>query len=201
MNHLHLQETAKHYAKLAEEAQKNLEQEKELNEDLLTIIDALCEELDIDVEELLGEMAMTRAGLDARRAREDELSRKGEQEKSWASQDKTDDWLRSDKVYDENGNVVHQGARGLGYSITATDPSDQDVENVQRVVGRVGHIVGVADDKGYATGPGDTEGTDTHPVWRRIVKTPKAPKAPNTSNTPKAPKAPKKAPKARAKRR
>jgi hypothetical protein len=52
MNHLHLQETAKHYASLAEEAQKNLEQEKELNEDLLTIIDALCEELGIDVEEL-----------------------------------------------------------------------------------------------------------------------------------------------------
>lgn len=55
MNHLHLQETAKHYAKLAEEAQKNLEQEQELNEDLLTIIDALCEELGINVEDLLNE--------------------------------------------------------------------------------------------------------------------------------------------------
>ena len=55
MNHLHLQEAAKHYAKLAEEAQKNLKQEQELNEDLLTIIDALCEELGIDVEDLLNE--------------------------------------------------------------------------------------------------------------------------------------------------
>lgn len=53
MNHLHLQEAAKHYAKLAEEAQKNLEQEQELNEDLLTIIEALCEELGIDAEDLL----------------------------------------------------------------------------------------------------------------------------------------------------
>jgi hypothetical protein len=55
MNHLHLQEAAKHYAKLAEEAQKNLEQEQELNEDLFTIIDALCEELGINVEDLLNE--------------------------------------------------------------------------------------------------------------------------------------------------
>lgn len=55
MNHLHLQEAAKYYAKLAEEAQKNLEQEQELNEDLLTIIEALCEELGIDAEELLSE--------------------------------------------------------------------------------------------------------------------------------------------------
>lgn len=55
MNHLHLQETAKYYAKLAEQAQKNLEQEQELNEDLLTIIEALCEELGIDAEDLLNE--------------------------------------------------------------------------------------------------------------------------------------------------
>ena len=70
MNHLHLQEAAKHYAKLAEEAQKNLEQEKELNEDLLTIIDALCEELGIDAEDLLDLDEATRAEIKRDRAHE-----------------------------------------------------------------------------------------------------------------------------------
>lgn len=53
MNHLHLQETAKHYAKLAEEAQTQLQEEQELNEGLIQILDVLCEELGIDMNELL----------------------------------------------------------------------------------------------------------------------------------------------------
>lgn len=53
MNHLHLQETAKHYAKLAEEAQTQLQEEQELNEGLIGILDVLCEELGIDMNELL----------------------------------------------------------------------------------------------------------------------------------------------------
>lgn len=53
MNHLHLQEAAKHYAKLAEEAQAQLQEEQELNEGLIGILDVLCEELGIDMDELL----------------------------------------------------------------------------------------------------------------------------------------------------
>lgn len=53
MNHLHLQEAAKHYAKLAEEAQTQLQEEQELNEGLIQILDVLCEELGIDMNELL----------------------------------------------------------------------------------------------------------------------------------------------------
>jgi hypothetical protein len=53
MNHLHLQETARHYANLAEQYRSQLAEEQELNEDLLGLVDALCEELGIDVEALL----------------------------------------------------------------------------------------------------------------------------------------------------
>jgi hypothetical protein len=56
MNHLHLQETARHYANLAEQYRKELAEEQQLNEDLLGLVDALCEELGIDAEELLSEM-------------------------------------------------------------------------------------------------------------------------------------------------
>jgi hypothetical protein len=52
MNIPHLQETAKHYANLAEQYRSQLAKEQELNEDLLSLIDALCEELGIDVEAL-----------------------------------------------------------------------------------------------------------------------------------------------------
>ena len=60
MNHLHLQETARHYANLAEQYRTELAEKQELNEDLLSLIDALCEELGIDVEALL-EDAQTNA--------------------------------------------------------------------------------------------------------------------------------------------
>jgi DNA-binding Xre family transcriptional regulator len=53
MNYLHLQETAKHYAKLAEQARVDLQEVNELNSELFGLIEALCEELDIDVEALL----------------------------------------------------------------------------------------------------------------------------------------------------
>ena len=170
MNYLHLQETAKHYANLAEQYRSQLAEEQQLNEDLLGLVEALCEELDIDVETLL-EMAMTKAGHAARVRREDELSAKGKQQQSWSSQDRTDRLLRSDKVHDEKGKVVHSGARGLGYSSTAPNPSDEDLKTVKSVVGEVGHIVGVADDDDYATGPGDTKGTADHAVYKRL-KTP-----------------------------
>jgi len=185
MNHLHLQETARHYANLAEQYRTELAEEQQLNEDLLGLVAALCEELDIDVEALL-EMAMTQAGHAARVAREDELSAKGKHEASWRSQEKTDRLLRSDRVHDETGKVVHKGSRGLGWRVTTRDPSDKDVEAVQDVVGKVGHIVAVAPDDDYATGPGDTIGTHEHPVYRRVTKAPVAPKAP------KAPKVAKK---------
>jgi hypothetical protein len=56
MNHLHLQETARHYANLAEQYHSQLVKEQELNEDLLGLVEALCEELGIDTEELLNEV-------------------------------------------------------------------------------------------------------------------------------------------------
>jgi TolA-binding protein len=56
MNHLHLQETARHYANLAEQYRSQLAEEQELNEDLLGLVEALCEELDIDVEALFENM-------------------------------------------------------------------------------------------------------------------------------------------------
>ena len=149
MNHLHLQETAKYYARLAEEAQKNLEQEQELNEDLLTIIDALCEELGIDTQKLLGEMAMTTAAYTAEL---DKMAKMGPYTKGRQdAEEKLDAKLRSDKVYGEGGKVVHPGARGLGWSMSLRNPSDKDVEDVKGIVGKVGHIVSAPDDPDYAT--------------------------------------------------
>jgi hypothetical protein len=52
MNHLHLQETARHYANLAEQYRSQLMEEQQLNEEIIVIIQALCEELNIDVEQL-----------------------------------------------------------------------------------------------------------------------------------------------------
>ena len=57
MNIPHLQETAKHYANLAEQYRTELAEEQQLNEDLLDLVDALCEELGIDVEKLLNEVS------------------------------------------------------------------------------------------------------------------------------------------------
>lgn len=56
MNNAHLQETAKHYAQLAEQAQYDLQESETLNEELLSLVEALCEELEINVEDLLTEM-------------------------------------------------------------------------------------------------------------------------------------------------
>lgn len=150
--------------------EEQLQEEVALNEQLMNLIEALCEELGIDVEALL-EMAMTQAGHAIRVNQENDLIARGQYKKSWASQDKTDRLLRSDKVHDETGKVVHKGAKGLGWSATARDPSDEDVKKVQGVVGKVGHIVAAADDPDYATSPDDVESTDKHPVYRRILKT------------------------------
>jgi hypothetical protein len=59
----HLAETARHYANLAEQYRTELAEEQELNEDLLGLVDALCEELGIDVEDLL-EMALLKSSND-----------------------------------------------------------------------------------------------------------------------------------------
>ena len=154
MNHLHLQETAKHYAKLAEEAQAQLQEEKELNESLVEIIDALCEELGIDTEELLGEMAMT---ADAYRGSLDKIGKmKQFSQKRNDAEDVLDRKLRSDRVYGEGGKVVHPGARGLGWKMGIKDPSDEDVKTVKGIVGKVGHIVSAVPDDDYATDQHDT---------------------------------------------
>jgi hypothetical protein len=172
----HLAETARHYANLAEQYRTELAEEQQLNEDLLGLVDALCEELDIDVEDLL-EMALTKAAYEKRRKMEDDLIAQ-DHKGSYDYQDQTHDLLRSDKVHDETGKVVHKGAKGLGWSVTARDPSDEDVNKVQGVVGKVGHIVAAPDDPDYATYSGDIESTDKHPVHRRILKPAKPKKAP-----------------------
>ena len=60
MNNNHLQETARHYAQLAEQAQVDLQEADEINGELLGLIKALCEHFDLNMEELL-EMAQTPA--------------------------------------------------------------------------------------------------------------------------------------------
>ena len=60
MNNNHLQETARHYAQLAEQAQVDLQEADEINGELLGLIEALCEHFDLNMEELL-EMAQTPA--------------------------------------------------------------------------------------------------------------------------------------------
>jgi hypothetical protein len=171
----HLAETARHYANLAEQYRTELVEEQQLNEDLLVLVDALCEELGIDVEDLLEDMALTKAAYEKRRKMEDDLIAQ-DHKGSYDYQDKTHDLLRSDKVHDEKGKVVHKGAKHLGFSATARDPSDEDVKKVQGIVGKVGHIVAAPDDPDYATYSDDIKSTDEHPVYRRILKTPK-PKA------------------------
>ena len=54
----HLQETAKHYANLAEQYRSQLAEEQELNENLMGLVEALCEELEIDSQVLLQEMGL-----------------------------------------------------------------------------------------------------------------------------------------------
>lgn len=168
----HLAETAKHYANLAEQYRTELAEEQQINEDLMNLVEALCEELDIDVEALFEDMALTTGAYAKRRKMEDDLADKGDYNASWDHQEKTNDLLRSDKVHDETGKVVHKGTRGLGWLATTRDPSDEDVKKVQGVVGKVGHIVAAPDDQDYATSSDDVESTDKHPVYRRILKTP-----------------------------
>jgi len=52
----HLQETARHYANLAEQYRSELNEQQQLNEDLLFVIDALCEELNLDTEQVLQQL-------------------------------------------------------------------------------------------------------------------------------------------------
>jgi hypothetical protein len=178
MNHLHLQETARHYANLAEQYRTELAEEQQLNEDLLGLVEALCEELDIDVEALL-EMSMRDSDYNKRRRYEDRLADQGQMEKSWKAQHRTERLLRSDQVHDARGNVVHPGVPNLGWRLTG-DPSDKDIEAVQSVVGEVGHIVGAPDDESYATSEDDIVRTKKHPVFKRVLK-PANPTKPSSS--------------------
>jgi len=52
----HLQETARHYANLAEQYRTELVEQQQLNEDILGLVEALCEELGIDVDTLFDEL-------------------------------------------------------------------------------------------------------------------------------------------------
>ena len=176
----HLAETAKHYANLAEQYRTELAEEQQINEDLMNLVEALCEELDIDVEALL-EMALTKAAYQKRVKKEEDLADKGDYDASWDHQEKTIDLLRSDKVHDETGKVVHKGTRGLGWLATNRDPSDEDIKKVQGVVGKVGHIVAAPDDPDYATSSDDIGATDEHPVLKRILNTPAPRTAPRTA--------------------
>jgi hypothetical protein len=52
----HLKETARHYANLAEQYRSELNEQQQLNQDLLVVIDALCEELNLDTEQVLQQL-------------------------------------------------------------------------------------------------------------------------------------------------
>jgi hypothetical protein len=92
MNIQHLQETARHYANLAEQYRTELAEEQQLNEDLLGLVDALCEELGIDVEalfedlqtdarsaELAGEIARTTGPRKSRLIKKDVKEKESDQ--------------------------------------------------------------------------------------------------------------------------
>jgi len=170
----HLAETAKHYANLAEQYRTELVEEQQVNEDLMNLVEALCEELDIDVEALL-EMALTVGAYAKRRNYQDRLAAAGKLKKSWKAQDKTERLLRSDQVHDAKGNVVHQGVPNLGWRLTG-DPSNKDIKAVQSVVGKVGHIVGAPDDESYATTMDDIVDTSKDKLFKRVLKPAKATK-------------------------
>jgi len=96
----HLAETAKHYANLAEQYHSQLVKEQELNEDLLGLVDALCEELGIDVEALLEDVmddkaeAATQASLDRLANAADRAAFGDDAKKSIAA---TDRWSRAEE--------------------------------------------------------------------------------------------------------
>lgn len=120
------------------------------------------------------DMAMTVARKKQLEKMSDALQAAGNYEKSYDVQDKETDELRSDKVYGLGGKVVDKGVKGLGWAMKMRDPSDTDIANIQAVVNRVGqHIVAAPDDPDYATSIDDIESTETHPVYRRMIKVPK----------------------------
>lgn len=120
------------------------------------------------------DMAMTVARKKELEKMSDALLAKDDYEGAWDVQDKETDELRSDKVYGLGGKVVDKGVKGLGWAMKMRDPSDKDIANIQAVVNRVGqHIVAAPDDPAYATSSDDIESTETHPVYRRMIKVPK----------------------------
>ena len=120
------------------------------------------------------DMAMTVARKKELEKMSDALLAKDDYEGAWDVQDKETDKLRSDKVYGLGGKVVDKGVKGLGWAMKMRDLSDKDIANIQAVVNRVGqHIVAAPDDPAYATSSDDIESTETHPVYRRMIKVPK----------------------------
>lgn len=123
------------------------------------------------------DMAMTVARKKELEKMSDDLQAAGNYEKSYDVQDQETDELRSDQVYGLGGKVIDQGVKGLGWAMKMRDPSDKDIADVQGVVSRVGqHIVAAPDDPDYATSIDDIESTETHPVYRRMIKVPKGKK-------------------------
>jgi energy-converting hydrogenase A subunit M len=95
-----LQETARHYANLAEQYRTELVEEQQLNEDLLGLVEALCEELGIDVEALLEDVMdvkakkATQASLDKLANAADRAAFGDDAKKSIAA---TDRWSRAEE--------------------------------------------------------------------------------------------------------
>jgi len=127
MNIPHLQETAKHYANLAEQYRSELAEEQELNEDLMNLIEALCEELDIDVEALL-EMAFT---LDAAKASRKRI-RAADKERTKAERKAKTYFLPSDhpaeKKYDAE--LARHQEQGSSDTIHGHDPATGEFPKV-----------------------------------------------------------------------
>lgn len=122
MNIQHLQETARHYANLAEQYRSQLAEEQELNEDLLGLIDALCEELGIDVEALFEDLQ-----TDARAEEmEGEIGRTTGKRKNRLIKQHVKE-KESDEIIGVGGQVIGKVGRRTGLGPAGYDNRD-DVE-------------------------------------------------------------------------
>lgn len=156
---------------------EDLSEQIAFNENLLTIIEVLCEELGIDAEGLINE-AVTVARHKEHQAKIEKLQDEGKHEEAYDAQDAHHEELRSDKVHGEGGKVVHSGHEGLGWKMAVRSPSDEDIEHIKGIVKKVGHIVTAAPDDSYATSSDDIKTSHPnpdfdarpHPVVSRLVK-------------------------------
>ena len=120
MNNQHLQETARYYANMAEQAQIELQEEQELNQDLIVLVEALCEELGIDMEELLSEDVQTDE-------RNDQLEKEIKNTRGFGDKDKRIADLRKLQSKERRSvKIIDKGGREVGVVGKATSKAQAD---------------------------------------------------------------------------